>query len=154
MAASLIMACVICQNVDLKYRRTSTRLFALEEVTSVAPEKGKKLCISLIFYPLHLANRNITPTDSAAILLMVSQTIVKSSLLLSFSGADYGLWSLIACGVGCQYGDCDAPIPWAPLPAAPPLYADGACMREVFNHFFHKTDHHPVCRAKEVSRFT
>jgi hypothetical protein len=89
MAASLIMACVICQNVDLKYRRTSTRLFALEEVTSVAPEKGKKLCISLMFYPLRLANRNITPTDSAAILLMVSQTIVKSSICLFISNADH-----------------------------------------------------------------
>ncbi|KAL7475959.1 hypothetical protein ACHAW6_001851, partial [Cyclotella cf. meneghiniana] len=58
-----------------------------------------------------------------------------------------------ACGIGCQYGDCDPPIPWYPLPASPPNYTSGACMREVFNHFFDKTDHHPVCRAKEVHSF-
>ncbi|KAL3772004.1 hypothetical protein ACHAWO_008176 [Cyclotella atomus] len=58
-----------------------------------------------------------------------------------------------ACGVGCQYGECDDPTSWADLPAAPPQYPDGACMRDVFNHFFDKPNQHPVCRAKEVNSF-
>jgi hypothetical protein len=80
MAASPITAIVLHQYVDLKYRRT-TVLFVLEERTSAAPEKGKNPHVPINYFLLSsLANHIIiTQTDFAAILLMVSQTIVKSS---------------------------------------------------------------------------
>lgn len=96
--------------------------------------------------------------DSAETMLLVSSDITPPFLLLS-SIPSYSLFInfscelVSACGIGCQYGDCDSPIPWYPLPASPPNYTSGACMREVFNHFFDKTDHHPVCHAKEVNSF-
>jgi hypothetical protein len=58
MAASPITAIVLHQYVDLKYRRT-TRLFVLEEMTSVAPEKDFAV---ILLMPVELVVNMATAT--------------------------------------------------------------------------------------------
>ena len=136
-----------------------TRRFA-HQAAAAAREKGKLLvfCFTSLLLALSWTKILHPYADSVAILAMVvsSGSIGPTySVKRSTRNSNALFISLVpACGMGCQYGNCDPEILWddgndqTSLSADPPAYISGPCMQEVFNHFFGKGPNHPVCRAK------